>query len=140
MTTYAFDDAELSKLKDKTILIIGAASGIGLETVKLAHKHGANIAIGDWNETQGRALAAELQDRVLFRPCDITSWPAVLALFHAAHAFFGGAPDAVLCNAGINREDFLADAYDDETGELLPPDLKVLDVNLAGAVYAVKSC
>lgn len=37
MTTYAFDDAELAKLKDKTILIIGAASGIGLETVKLAH-------------------------------------------------------------------------------------------------------
>lgn len=44
----------------------------------------------------------------------------------------------MLSNAGINREDFLADSFDTATGELLPPDLKVLDVNLVGAVYAVK--
>ncbi|KAF4537044.1 Glycoside hydrolase, partial [Lasiodiplodia theobromae] len=137
MTTYAFDDAELAKLKDKTILIIGASSGIGLETVKLAHRNGAKVAIGDWNDAAGQALASELKDRVLFRKCDVSSWPDVLSLFQAAHDTFGPL-DAVLSNAGINREDFLADSFDAATGELLPPDLKVLDVNLVGAVYAVK--
>lgn len=83
MTTYAFDDSELAQLRGKTVLIIGAASGIGYETVKLAHSmknlastllcmdhyaypfclgNGANVAIGDWNEAQGQALATELKE------------------------------------------------------------------------------
>lgn len=37
MTSYDYDNAELSALKGKTILIFGAATGIGLATVQLAH-------------------------------------------------------------------------------------------------------
>jgi len=60
MTTYNFDPADLQKLKGKTILITGASTGIGRDTVKIAHRHGANISIGDWNEVEGKALAEEL--------------------------------------------------------------------------------
>ncbi|GME65292.1 hypothetical protein GTA08_BOTSDO11911 [Neofusicoccum parvum] len=137
MTTYSFNDSELAELKGKTILIIGAASGIGYETVKLAHSNGANVAIGDWNQTEGQAFAAELKERVLFRRCDVSSWDDVLELFQAAWKAFG-VIHAVLSNAGINKEDIFRDEIDSKTGKLLPPDLKLLDVNLTGMVYAVK--
>ncbi|EOD43776.1 putative short chain dehydrogenase reductase protein [Neofusicoccum parvum UCRNP2] len=133
MTTYSFNDSELAELKGKTILIIGAASGIGYETVKLAHSNGANVAIGDWNQTEGQAFAAELKERVLFRRCDVSSWDDVLELFQAAWKAFG-IIHAVLSNAGINKEDIFRDEIDSKTGKLLPPDLKLLDVNLTGMV------
>jgi NAD(P)-dependent dehydrogenase (short-subunit alcohol dehydrogenase family) len=37
MTTYDFKDVELLALKGKTILVTGASTGIGRETVKVAH-------------------------------------------------------------------------------------------------------
>ncbi|EKG12948.1 Glycoside hydrolase family 16 [Macrophomina phaseolina MS6] len=137
MTTYAFDDSELSQLRGKTILIIGAASGIGHETVKLAHSYGANVAIGDWNAAQGQALATELHERVFFRKCDVSSWDDVLELFQETWKTFGPI-HAVLSNAGINKEDIFKDVVDYNTGKLLPPDTKIVEVNLLGMVYVVK--
>jgi NAD(P)-dependent dehydrogenase (short-subunit alcohol dehydrogenase family) len=37
MTTYDFTEVELQALKGKTILITGASTGIGRDTVKIAH-------------------------------------------------------------------------------------------------------
>lgn len=37
MTTYHFEEVELQALKGKTLLITGASTGIGRETVKIAH-------------------------------------------------------------------------------------------------------
>ncbi|OBT82662.1 hypothetical protein VE02_07938 [Pseudogymnoascus sp. 03VT05] len=136
MTTYDLKDSELEALKDKTLLITGASTGIGRDTVKLAHKYGANIAVGDWNAVEGQNLAAELGDRVLFHKTDVTNFSDVVALFEAAHAKFG-IINAVLSNHGITNENFLADEFD-AAGKLLPPSMKTIDVNLTGTVYVAK--
>ncbi|KFY94442.1 hypothetical protein V500_03251 [Pseudogymnoascus sp. VKM F-4518 (FW-2643)] len=136
MTTYDLKDSELEALKGKTLLITGASTGIGRDTVKLAHKYGAHIAIGDWNAVEGQKLADELGDRVLFHETDVSNFSDVIALFKAAHAKFG-IINAVLSNHGIANENFLADEFD-ATGTLLPPNMKTIDVNLTGTVYVAK--
>ncbi|KAJ9627783.1 hypothetical protein H2203_003000, partial [Taxawa tesnikishii (nom. ined.)] len=60
MTTYTLDEPELGKLKDKVILITGCATGIGRAAAVIAHKHGAKLALADWNEEKLRELAEEL--------------------------------------------------------------------------------
>lgn len=122
---------------------------------------GANIAIGDWNEIEGKSLIGELgkyatsgtcatisgvvlhstdvihSERVLFRKCDVSNWDDVLELFQETWKTFG-IINAVLSNAGISNEDFLKDEIDKDTGKLLPPNIKTLDVNLTGTVYVAK--
>ncbi|ETS80068.1 hypothetical protein PFICI_07597 [Pestalotiopsis fici W106-1] len=137
MTTYVFNDNELASLKDKTVIVIGCATGIGRSTSLLAHKHGAKLALGDWNESLGGQLAAELGQRVLFRKSDVSVWTDVVSLFEDAWKQFGRI-DAVVSNAGVNNEDFLSSVIDSSTGILSPPDLKPLEINLMGMIYAVK--
>ncbi|OCL12645.1 NAD(P)-binding protein [Glonium stellatum] len=138
MTTYHVNDEDLSSLQGKTILIIGAATGIGRAAVDIAHEHGANIAIGDWNEEIGAAVAKQIGDRAIFYKCDVSKWDDVLELFHQTFLKFG-IIHSVISNAGINtHETFLEDEYDKERGTLLPPDLKSIEVNLLGQLYVTK--
>lgn len=45
----------------------------------------------------------------------------------------------MLANAGINEVgNMLQDSYDSETGQLKPPVLQTLDVNLVGVIYTTK--
>lgn len=46
MTTYDLKDSELESLKGKTLLITGASTGIGRDTVKLAH----SVYLPDYND------------------------------------------------------------------------------------------
>ncbi|KAF2459623.1 hypothetical protein BDY21DRAFT_194027 [Lineolata rhizophorae] len=138
MTTYEIDDKEWAKLKGKTVVIVGSATGIGRAAVEMAHKHGANVAMGDYNEVEGQKLANELKDRIVFCKCNVTSFPSVMTLFQTATATFGPI-HAVLSNAGISAEpNFLEDHFDN-AGNLLPPDCSQLDVNLVGMFHVVKA-
>lgn len=138
MTTYKIEQSEWAKLNGKTILIVGGCTGLGRAAVEIAHKNNANVALGDWNEHEGAVMSKELDDRFLFHQCDVTNWGSVLGLFEAAIEKFGTI-HAVLSNAGISGENFLADQIDPQTGHLAPPSMKVLDVNLYGMVYVTKA-
>lgn len=61
----------------------------------------------------------------------------MLELFQETWKTFGPI-HAVLSNAGINKEDIFKDVVDYNTGKLLPPDTKIVEVNLLGMVYVVK--
>lgn len=93
----------MPRMQDKTCLVTGAASGIGLATATRLAQAGAHVWLTDLNTTQGEAAAAELARSGLsarFLRHDVTSrddWETVLATVHAA-----GAPlDVLVNNAGI---------------------------------------
>jgi NAD(P)-dependent dehydrogenase (short-subunit alcohol dehydrogenase family) len=112
--------------------------GFSLSNFHRLLEKGANLAIGDLNETEGALIASALGPRAFFQKCDVSRWDDVLSLFQEASAKFG-IIHAVLSNAGINtHENLLNDEYDKHTGRLLPPDLKSIEVNLLGQLYAAK--
>lgn len=100
-------------------------------------ENGANVIVGDWNE-EAAALLAPYGDRALFKKCDVSKWDDVLGLFEAAHEKFG-VIHSVLSNAGIStHEGLLSDEFDKESGKLMAPSLKSIDVNLVGSIYVTK--
>jgi len=139
MTTYTFDPSELKALKGKTIILTGCSSGIGRETAKIAYENGANLALGDWNESLAETLINELgsKDRVVFRRTDVSSWDDILELFQLAWKTFG-IIHAVLSNAGSNVEDLLTDHIDPDSGKLMAPSLGSIEINLHSHLYVVK--
>lgn len=55
------DISGLFNLKGKTAIVTGGANGIGKATAILLAKHGANIAIGDFNYEDAQNTAAEIK-------------------------------------------------------------------------------
>jgi NADP-dependent 3-hydroxy acid dehydrogenase YdfG len=51
-----------SSLKDKVIVLTGAASGMGLATAKLLASKGAKVSMADVQEVPLKALAAEIEE------------------------------------------------------------------------------
>lgn len=87
------------RLKDKVAVITGAASGIGLATLKLFIEEGARVLAADLQEEAGHALEAEHGGAVKFVRCDVTEPPQIKAAIDAAASHFGGL-DVLFNNAG----------------------------------------
>ncbi|KAB8209877.1 hypothetical protein BDV34DRAFT_221381 [Aspergillus parasiticus] len=127
-------DEALVKLKDKVILITGGSSGIGRATVELCLQLGAKVVIGDLNSPPANISNTE---NLKFVKADTSSWDSLRNLFNEAVKTFGHI-DHVFANAGIAPRTNFLDESIDENGELAPPDLKVLNVNLNGAIYTTR--
>jgi hypothetical protein len=67
----------------------------------------------------------------------VTSWKEQVELFKAAQKEYGHI-DHVFANAGITQTCSLLEDDVDEHGDLLPPKLNTLNVNLTGCIYTVK--
>ncbi len=88
-------------MRDKTVLITGANSGIGAATARLLVQRGANVVLGARREEALEQLARELgPEHALTRKTDVTSEVEVVELVQAACERFGRI-DAVFANAGI---------------------------------------
>ncbi|KAB5563491.1 hypothetical protein GE09DRAFT_1275724 [Coniochaeta sp. 2T2.1] len=131
-------DQELLKLKGKTIIITGGASGIGKSAVNIAHAAGANVTVADLSEDAGSALLEEFKDRILYVKADVSSWSDVLNLFTKTWEHFG-AIDVVISNAGTHNFETLLDDDLAEDGTLAAPSLKSIEVNLHAAAYCAKA-
>src|ERR1041385_2166506 len=51
----------LKKLRDQTIVITGASSGIGLVTARSAARHGARVVLNARNEEALKQIVAQIQ-------------------------------------------------------------------------------
>ncbi len=94
-------------LTDKTVLVTGAASGIGRKVAELCALGGARVILCDLNEENLAQAVAGLPDGGpghQTHVCDVTDSKAVRAMFEG-HASDGARIDAVANCAGIWRPD-----------------------------------
>jgi 3(or 17)beta-hydroxysteroid dehydrogenase len=99
----------MNRLEGKTILITGAASGLGAATARRVHREGAFVVVTDRNAEGGAKVAAELGDRGLFRELDVTKEATWIAIIDEVIATRGRL-DALVNNAGIGRGGSIEDA------------------------------
>lgn len=90
------------RLKDKRILVIGAATGIGRSVAQAALAEGARVVIADLAEAAGAAAVRELGPDCAFERCDVSNEASVQALMDAAVAHLGGL-DGLVSNAGLQK-------------------------------------
>src|SRR5690349_25103970 len=118
-------------LAGKTVLITGAARGIGAELARQAADAGARVALLGLEPDRLAALADELGPGHSWAECDVTDQAAMAAAVESTLAAHG-AIDVVVANAGIANHGTVA---------VTPPEAvaKVIEVNLLGVVRTVTS-
>ena len=87
-------------LRGKTVLITGAARGIGAETARRAAAAGANVALVGLEPEELRRVAAQCGSNATAFECDVTDWQALEHAVEGTVERFGGI-DVVMANAGI---------------------------------------
>jgi NAD(P)-dependent dehydrogenase (short-subunit alcohol dehydrogenase family) len=121
-------------MKDKTVIITGAASGIGKATAALFAKQGANVVVSDIQESEGNIVVQEIISaggKASFFKTDVSKPEEMEALVNFAVKTYGKL-DIAVNNAGIG-------------GEINPTaDLsiegwhKVISINLNSLFYGLK--
>jgi 3-oxoacyl-[acyl-carrier protein] reductase len=117
------------RFDNKTVLVTGAARGIGAATAKRFASEGATVVVADFDEAGARATADEIGG-VGVR-CDVTSRADVDAAVAAAIER-GGSLDVLVTCAGIIRDNLLFKMTDDDW-------TAVIDTHLRGTFNAVQA-
>ena len=123
------------KLKDKSAIVTGAASGIGKEIALTYAREGAKVAIADLNKAAAEASASEISaagGQAIAVAMDVTDEQAVNDGVAAVVAAFGGV-DIVVSNAGIHIVHPLEEFSYAEWK-------KLMTIHVDGAFLTTKSC
>jgi NAD(P)-dependent dehydrogenase (short-subunit alcohol dehydrogenase family) len=121
------------RVKDKVIIVTGAAQGIGFGIAEMCAKEGAKVVIGDINEARGSAASQRLNDAghtALFQKFDAESEAECKALVDAAVQRFGRL-DGLVNNVGWYPRATL----EETTTELWE---KIMRINARGPFYCCK--
>jgi 3-hydroxybutyrate dehydrogenase len=123
------------RLKDKSAIVTGAASGIGKDIALVFAREGAKVAIADLNMAAAEAAAKEIQaagGKAMAVAMDVTSESAVNDGVAAVVSGFGGV-DVLVSNAGIQIvhpiEEFSYAEWK-----------KMLAIHVDGAFLTTKAC
>jgi 3-oxoacyl-[acyl-carrier protein] reductase len=101
-------------LQDKTILITGAAQGLGQKMAELVAAQGANLALADLEHEKLKEtvrLCSKSGKKVTDYAVDVTQESSVEELFQSVQRDFGGL-DSLINNAGITNDGMLVKVAD----------------------------
>ena len=87
------------RFSGKTVIITGAASGIGAEAVRLFASEGAVVYASDIDDERGKTLERETDGDVRYRHCDVCQLGDIRQLMDGVAAETGGI-DILFNNAG----------------------------------------
>lgn len=117
-------------LAGKTVVITGAAGGIGLGTARAAAARGATVAILDLQQDAADRAAAQVGGGAVGLAVDVTDRAALHEAFASVADRLGGI-DAVVANAGIAPRGATVQGMDPAEFD------RVVDVNLHGVYNTV---
>ncbi|WCM24962.1 SDR family oxidoreductase [Paraburkholderia bryophila] len=119
------------RLKNKSALITGGTSGIGLATARLFIAEGARVAVTGRDEAALERVKAELGENALALKGDVRSIDDMRAIAAQVKEKFGGL-DVVFANAGwafpSAVDDIDAQRYDE-----------IMDINVKGVVFTLQA-
>ncbi len=121
----------MRRFANRTVIVTGAARGMGASHARGFVAEGANVVIADLLEQQGRTLADELGEHAIFSRLDVTSdrdWAATVA--DAEKAF--GPVSVLVNNAGIVRFGVIVETEPATWRQ-------VIDINLTGAYLGIRA-
>ena len=119
-------------MQGKTVLITGASRGIGESAARVFADAGANVALVARNEAAIADLTAELGEKALAIPCDVSRYWEVETAVKACVSTFGSI-DVLINNAGaIEPISHLSEADPEAWGQ-------VIDVNLKGVFHGMRA-
>jgi NAD(P)-dependent dehydrogenase (short-subunit alcohol dehydrogenase family) len=122
------------QIASSTAVITGGASGLGRATAERLHGGGGHVVLLDLPKSPGKQVAADLGDRALFAPADVTSPDEVTAALDAAIARFGAIHVLVNC-AGIGTA---TKTYGKSGPARLEDFTRVIQVNLIGTFNCIR--
>lgn len=120
-------------LNGSSVLVTGAAGGMGRAEARAVAEHGARVWVADLDVEHGTAVAAEIRESggdaefVALDVADPDEWQAV----HDRIAGEEGLLHGLVNNAGVSHRFGITDTTDADW-------LRVLDINLSGAFYGMK--
>ncbi|UZF93885.1 3-oxoacyl-[acyl-carrier-protein] reductase [Bosea sp. NBC_00550] len=109
-------------LTGRKALVTGATGGLGGAIARTLHAQGASIAISGTRAEVLEALAAELGERVVVAPCDLSDKDSVEALVPTAEEKLGGL-DILVNNAGITRDNLFLRLKDEDWDSVIAVNL-----------------
>ena len=116
----------------KTVLITGAARGIGAETARRLASKGARVSLVGLEPEELEKVAAQCGPDAIWFETDVTDWDALDRAVSGTVERFGGI-DVVMANAGIASGGLVrytdVDAWE-----------RVIEVNLLGVFRTVRTC
>lgn len=131
-TTMAASAADILSLAGRTIVVTGAAQGIGQAIAQLALNLGANVVVVDRNGAAMKAWAAERDGaRIMVAEGSVSDPGFADTVVAAAVARFGKV-DGLVNNAGISKPAMIAKMSAESWQS-------VIDVNLTGAFYFLQA-
>jgi NAD(P)-dependent dehydrogenase (short-subunit alcohol dehydrogenase family) len=120
-------------ITNKTVLVTGGASGLGLATLRRLVNSGASAVLADLPSSDGEVIAKELGKRVRFAPADVTDEADVQGAVDLASEL--GGLDIVINCAGIAS----AVRVVGKAGPYPLPDFrKVIEINLIGTFNVIR--
>lgn len=124
-------ESENPMLKNKTALVTGSTSGIGLGIAKALARQGANIMLNGFGEVEAaKAEVAALGVKVSYHGADMSKPADIEAMMAAAAAEFGRV-DVLVNNAGIQHvspvESFPVERWD-----------AIMAINLSSAFHTTR--